>query len=520
MDIVTQFHLQPLLRIVLMLILGIVVGDAWAGRVSPWLWLGLAVVSALPVFWMGKRWAWVQGVCIMVSAMGLGAALMGGELRHSGPMATGVAVDYEAVVMSEPVVRGRVLRCDMVITRVGTRSLPQPVSVKASLLRDIDSGRWQQLHLGDGIWARSRLEHPVAYYDGGNFDYVRWLRSHGFRSQTFIHHRHWQKAVVSLSPLAAADRLRLRALMLRHQLLERYRQLGLDKQQYAVVAAMTLGDKSEVSRDTKETYSVSGASHVLALSGLHLGIIYAILTLLFGWSRRWRWLTQGAVLLAVWMFVVVVGLPPSAVRAATMLTVCGLCILLGRQQVSVNTLAFAAIVMLVAHPSSLWDIGFQMSFMAVLAIMVYFRPLYHLLTLRNPLARWLWGLTVVSVAAQIGTAPMVAYYFGRFSCYFLLTNLVVVPAATLILYGAVAMLISAPLLSLQRAFAGLLAHLAMLLNTVLASLARLPGASVEGISIGLFQLILIYIVIVSVTVIAFYAMKIRSQRRLEAFYDI
>lgn len=519
MDTIVQLHLRPLLRIATMLILGIVVGDACSGRVSPWLWLGLAAVSALPACWMGKRWARAQGACILVSTMWMGAALMGGELRRSGLVATGGAVDYEAVVMSEPVVRGRVVRCDMAITHVGTQPLSRPVSVKASLLRDTVLGRWQQLHLGDGIRARSRLEPLTAYYAGGNFDYVRWLRSHGVRSQTFIHHRHWQKAAVSLSPLPAADRLRLRALMLRRRLLERYRLLGLDRQQYAVVAAMTLGDKSEVSRDTKEAYSVSGASHVLALSGLHLGIIYAILTLLFGWGRRWRWLAQGMVLVAVWAFVVLVGLPPSAVRAATMLTICGLCILLGRQQVSVNTLAFAAIVMLAVHPSSLWDIGFQMSFMAVLAIVVYFKPLYHLLTLRNPLARWLWGLTVVSVAAQIGTAPIVAYYFGRFSCYFLLTNIVVIPAATLILYGAVGMLLATPFLPLQQALAGLLAHLATALNASIVSLARLPGASIEGIRIGLLQLMLIYIIIVSVTVIASYALKIRSQRRLEAFYN-
>ncbi|MBM6993756.1 MAG: ComEC/Rec2 family competence protein, partial [Prevotella sp.] len=315
------------------------------------------------------------------------------------------------------------------------------------------------------------------------------------------------------------ERLRLKALVLRQQLLTRYRLLGLDDQQLAVVAAMTLGDKSMVSQTTRNDYSVSGASHVLALSGLHLGIIYALLTLLLGRSRRWRWLSQGVVLMAIWMYVVLVGLPPSAIRSATMLTLCSVCIVVGRQQVSVNTLAFAALVMLVSHPLNLWDVGFQMSFMAVLAILVYHRPLYHLLTPQNPLVRWSWGLAVVSVSAQIGTAPLVIYYFGRFSCYFLLTNFVVIPVATLILYGAVAMLLCAPFLALQRVVASLLLHLAALLNTSLAAFARLPGASIEGIHINTLQLYLIYIVILSLTVLASYALKIKSQKDLEAFYN-
>ncbi len=510
--------LLPLLRIVLALILGIIIGDAVGERVPMAVWLGLAAVVVGVAFLVRKGWEWLQGVCIMGATLLLGAALMTGENRHNAPLSTPQDLDYEAVVMSKPTVRGRTLRCDLAITRIGQRLLHRPILVKAAILRDTATNRWQQLRLGDGLQARSKLDAPRSFYAASHFDYVRWLRSHGFRAQTFIYYSHWHKASVSMAPLSRFARFRLRALLFRQRLLARYRLLGLDSQQLAVVAAMTLGDRSGISQATKEAYSVSGASHVLALSGLHLGIIYAILTMLLGWNRRWRWLSQTIILAGIWMFVVLVGLPPSAIRSATMLSLCSLCILLGRQQVSVNTLAFAALVMLVAHPSNLWDVGFQMSFMAVLAIMVYFRPLFHLLTLQNPLSRWFWGLTVVSFAAQIGTAPLVIYYFGRYSCYFLLTNFVVIPTTTLILYGAVALLLSAPFLPLQKAIALCLAHLATFLNSALATFARLPGASIEGICINTLQLYLIYIVILSLTVLTSYALKIRTQKHLEAFF--
>ncbi len=177
---------------------------------------------------------------------------------------------------------------------------------------------------------------------------------------------------------------------------------------------------------------------MLALSGLHLGIIYAILTLLMGGGRRWRWLAQGIILTAIWTYVVLVGMPASVIRSATMLNICSVCLVLQRQQASVNTLAFAAIVMLLANPLNLWDVGFQMSFMAVLAIMVYYRSIYYLLPLRHRLARWAWGMASVSIAAQLGTAPLVMYYFGRFSSFSCLpTSSSSLPPPSS-LYGAVA----------------------------------------------------------------------------------
>ena len=267
--------------------------------------------------------------------------------------------------------------------------------------------------------------------------------------------------------------------------------------QYAVVAAMALGDKSALTKELKEVYAVTGASHVLALSGLHLGIIYTLLSLLIV-GRRWQMVSQMLIVLCIWAFVFLVGMSTSVVRSATMLTVYALLSLGYRDKMTVNTLAFTAIVMLMVHPLSLYDVGFQMSFMAVLAILVFMPlleglfPTEYLLTHQS--VRWLWSMVAVSVSAQIGVAPLIAYYFGRFSTFFLLTNFIVIPAATLILWLS-------PVVLLFPSLAYLLLYIVKCLNTVLGQMAAWPGASIEALHPTVLQTVMIYVVILCITYI-------------------
>ena len=260
-------------------------------------------------------------------------------------------------------------------------------------------------------------------------------------------------------------------------LLERLESSGLSGDQYAIVSAMALGDKSALTHELKDTYSKTGASHILALSGLHLGIIYALLSMLVV-GRRWQMISQVAIILSIWAFVFLVGMSASVVRSAVMLTVYALLAIGHRQKMSVNTLAFTAIIMLLISPQALFDVGFQMSFMAVFAILLFvplfYRPFSAEYLMTHRIISWLWGMMAVSIAAQIGVAPLIAYYFGRFSCYFLLTNFIVIPAATLILYLSLATL-------LIPAIGVLLAGIVGLLNTTLLYISTIPGATIEGL---------------------------------------
>lgn len=271
-------------------------------------------------------------------------------------------------------------------------------------------------------------------------------------------------------------------------LLERLQSSGLSGDQYAIVAAMALGDKSALTPELKDTYAKTGASHILALSGLHLGIIYALLSMLIV-GRRWQMITQVAIILSIWAFVFLVGMSASVVRSAVMLTVYALLAIGHRQKMSVNTLAFTAIVMLLISPQALFDVGFQMSFMAVFAILLFvplfYRPFSAEYLMTHRIINWLWGMVAVSVAAQIGVTPLIAYYFGRFSCYFLLTNFIVIPAATLILYLSLGTL-------LIPAIGVLLAGIVGLLNTTLSYISTIPGATIEGLHPSVMLTISIY----------------------------
>ena len=300
-----------------------------------------------------------------------------------------------------------------------------------------------------------------------------------------------QRALQEPSSVSRLDRSKTYFLAQRAKLLDRLSESGVDGSVYAVVAAMTLGDKSQLTKELRDTYAVSGASHILALSGLHLGIIYTLLSLLLS-RRRWQVISQVVIIVCIWLFVFLVGMSASVVRSAVMITVYALLSLGHRDKMSVNTLAFAAIVMLLFNPKSLFDVGFQLSFMAVLAILLFY-PLFESVLSQqflfgHRLFRWLWTTLAVSCAAQIGVAPLIAYYFGRFSCYFLLTNLVVVPAATLILYLSLLVL-------LIPSLAYLLIYIVDALNQLLLWITMLPGASIEGLHPTLLQVWMTYVII-------------------------
>ena len=261
-------------------------------------------------------------------------------------------------------------------------------------------------------------------------------------------------------------------------------------QQYAVLAAMTLGDKSALTKDLKEKYSVTGASHILALSGLHLGIIYFLLFRLT-LGRCHFWFSQVVIILSIWAFAFLTGFSTSVVRSATMISIYALFSVAGRHRSPVNLLCFTAIVMLLVNPASLYDVGFQLSFSAVLAILLLM-PLFESFFPENyfvgrPVQRYIYNMVGLSVAAQIGVAPLIAYHFGRFPTYFLLTNFLVIPAATIILYGALLVVVVPSLTPALFWVVGLL-------NKALGWISQMPCSSIDGLHPSVLQISLLYVV--------------------------
>ena len=297
---------------------------------------------------------------------------------------------------------------------------------------------------------------------------------------------------------------RAQANALENQLVNTLSDKGLEQQELAIVSAMTLGDTSLIDKDLKNDYSRSGASHVLALSGLHLGIIYFVFSFMTArWRRRYHYwsrpVSEGLILITMWSYVVMVGMSPSVVRAAIMMTVYSLLSLQNRNRSSLNALAFTAIIMLVADPMILFNISFQLSFVAVAFILLYQGRIYSLIpSSTHPIVKWCWRFLSVSLAAQLGVAPLTAYYFHQISSYFLLSSLVVMVFTPLIIYLSILFFLLMWLPVVQSWLVVPLSWLVHIQNTCLQGVSSLPGSTVVTPSLHPLQVCMIYIIIFAV----------------------
>lgn len=323
------------------------------------------------------------------------------------------------------------------------------------------------------------------------------------------HHIDHLKAPVQIKAyqsLSSFERTILKAQDFRQQAEQQLHTLHIGEQDFAVIAAMAMGDKSALNQETKEAYAISGTSHILAVSGLHIGIIFQLIILLLGGKRRSK-LTIILSTTIVWAYVIFIGFPASAVRAATMLSIYSMVLLSLRPDPTLNTLALAYIIMVLVNPFNIFDIGFQMSFLAVGSILLFYPLFFCLLSSHSNIIRAIWGLFCVSLAAQIGTLPLIVFYFGRISCYSLITSFIAIPAATLILYLCVLLFILSPLTyisflassieGLMQLVMNVLTSITQFINTAFRLTSMLPGASIEHVHLSLLQLAILYVAILA-----------------------
>lgn len=274
---------------------------------------------------------------------------------------------------------------------------------------------------------------------------------------------------------------------------ERIRRLGLAPDAEALTLAVAAGDRSALRTELREAYARSGVAHLLAVSGLHVGIVFALANLLLRWLvllRRGHRLRNLLVVAVVWLYTAVAGFPPSAVRAAAMFSVLQFAWLSGSTYVGLNALSATAFVMLVCHPPYLFDLGFRLSFTAVAAILAWSVPLYARLRIRrHPRSRsaavavraadLLLGTLSVGVAASVATAPLLLRTFGYVSFAGVVVTPVVLVAAWLLVGGALVWMV-VPLPLLAPLFRTLLDAAAALQNAIVVRSAAWSGAAIGG----------------------------------------
>ena len=348
----------------------------------------------------------------------------------------------------------------------------------------------------DYLLLSAQFKAPKNAGNPGEFDYAKYLHRQGISGTAFCDTGSWR----ILKP-AESKGLKHHLTALRTQLLQRLSS-HLDGQSLEVAAAMTLGDKQLISKETRALYSETGASHILALSGLHLSILFALFNLLLLRPlRSVRYVSeviQLVFLFALWGFVVMLGAPLSLVRAAVMLTLLQISVLLRRDRISLHNLSLAVLLLLLWSPQSLFDVGFQLSFMAVASILIVVPRLPRFKSIVEGLSvlwrlKW-WAINAVqdllrvSLAAQIGTLPLVLYYFHTFPTYALILSLWVVPLAGLVLTLALLFFLFPWASTL---FGNVLNFTLDVMNAGLQCVANLPFASFQ-IPLTLPTVVLLY----------------------------
>lgn len=271
----------------------------------------------------------------------------------------------------------------------------------------------------------------------GDFDYGLYLRRQGIVGSCWANRRNWK--VIGHEE----DRsIRGYARRCQYSLHEQYCKMGIDGKELGILSALTLGYREDLDKDVQHSFSVSGAMHVLAVSGLHTGIVWGMVVWLLTlggwrkplWEEKWkRWLLNLTAMALIWVYAFVTGLSPSVMRSALMLSFWAMSGLFEKQISRWNPLFAAAVIILIINPLALWSVSFQLSFAAVAGIMLIGQKMQGSIALQGRVVRYVGGLLMVSVAAQIATMPLTMHYFGQTSNYFALTNLVVIPMAGVLL---------------------------------------------------------------------------------------
>jgi len=261
---------------------------------------------------------------------------------------------------------------------------------------------------------------------------------------------------------------------------------GVSSRTLALCSALVVGRKDGLKRETRQAYNRAGAGHLLALSGMHLGIIYGLMYLVFIRLVRfskWRWHALPLVLLALWGYTLVAGMPVSLVRAALMLSLMTAFSLMEYDTDPLHPLALAAIIVLMISPRALLSVSFQLSFTAVFFILALWRPLSD----KFQGANWAVRLLMVSCIASFGTMPLVAYYFHQVSLVGPLFSLILIPLTTVIIYLTIAAMVLpvAPL-------GALLNHAEAIQNKVVALAGSIPGGVLTDVYPSKLSLVLVY----------------------------
>ncbi|NCC73777.1 MAG: ComEC family competence protein [Sphingobacteriia bacterium] len=461
----------------------------------------LFVAAILANQYVGYSRRWMPGVFIYVLAFvaGFTLTLTQKEIfnkHHFSRYLHGEQV-FKIKISDPPAERARSVRIYAKVLQVIDSTEIHPTIGKVLLYFEKDTAALN-LKYGDLLLIRSRLMATEPPANPHQFNYKKFLANSNIYHQTYVNRKNWRHEGSRLVNPVFDFSFTARNHMLK--LLEKH---GLTGQEFAVVSAILLGYDERMEPELRNLYAGAGALHVLCVSGLHVGIIFLIVSFLLKSlqkNKTARLIKFITLLLSIWAYAFITGLSPSVLRAAVMFSLFSWRELRKEKANSYNVLAASAFLLLAFDPFLITKVGFQLSYSAVLGIIALNEPLSKIFVFRNPVAEYIWKLIVVSLAAQIGTFPLAIYYFNQFPLYFLLANIIVIPLVWLIVYTGIITLVTAAVLEVfAPLITKLLYYQVFMLNISVEYINRLPFAKIEGLVLTFTGVILIYLIIILIT---------------------
>ncbi len=495
----------PLVRLFLPFAAGILIAifSGCSFRIPLFVFVIMLLLSGTYVFFLARkisyrtRWIYGWSFYLMIVCCGYEltlsrtAALENNHFIHLKQPASYTLVRITA----PPQLREKSIKAEAEMMMNGDSSGMKPVSGQLMLYLATDSAS-SLLEYGDLILIQKVPEVVAAPANPGAFDYQHYLAMRGVYHQAFVRNGDWR--FIGKGSRSALFTL---AYDIRSHILGILSDNGITGREFAVTSALLIGYTDKLDPELLSDYSGTGAIHILSVSGMHVGLIYAGLNLLlffFDKIRYGKYPKALLLLLCIWVYALVTGLSPCVLRAALMFSLIVTGKLFSRNAEIFNTLAASAMILLIINPYYITDMGFQLTYMAVIGIVAIQPSIQAWWTPRWWILQQGWSITTVSIAAQILTFPMGMYYFQQFPNYFLITNFVALPLSTAIIYLALVVLAVSFIPSVSVLLSKVLSWMVIALNSSIGWIEQLPGSVSRGVYVTGFEALLIYGMVISV----------------------
>ncbi len=347
------------------------------------------------------------------------------------------------------------------------------------------------LQYGQIILIKKTLQPIKNSGNPGAFNYERYAAFQQIYHQLFLQPRDWEPTKEIATNIFSSFLFKTREHVL--AVLQQY--IGNSQKELGIAEALLIGYKEDLDKDIVQAYSNTGVVHIIAISGLHLGLIYAVLLWILNrlpLIKKSRHVKVILLISFLWLFSLLTGGAASVLRSAVMFTV----IVTGKyyfKQSSVyNSLSASAFILLCYNPYFLWDVGFQLSYLAVIGIVALQQPIYRSVYIKNTWLQKIWQMMSVTIAAQIAAFPICIYYFHQFPNMFLFTNLLVIPLSTVILFGEILLIVIAVIVPLANYVGIILTWLIRVMNTIILFFSNFSWSVIDNIYANIFTTWLLY----------------------------